>query len=170
VYLDRRASNSYLFDQQTHELLTLFEIKMINAVANTFGEGVDLTRESVVGCQFLMLGQERFALSFELLMTTDDLLMPRLKVAQVNSLHLVEVCDSAPLSLGLLQSTVQAFELSVQHFIIGDRCASRQCRLSPYQDHRPKESLSDLLPHQGVQLFSPSGGLRASPIGSAGFE
>jgi hypothetical protein len=78
----------------------------------------------------LTLGQEHFALSFELLMTTDHLLVPRLEVDPVDGLHLIEIRDSALFAVSLLQSTVQAFELSVQQFIIGDGRASRQCCLS----------------------------------------
>ncbi len=41
---DGRSSNSDLFDQEADQLLTLLKIKVIDAVANTFGEGVDLAR------------------------------------------------------------------------------------------------------------------------------
>jgi len=44
VDFDRRAGDSHLFDQQTHELLTLLKIKGIDAVTNTLGEGVELAR------------------------------------------------------------------------------------------------------------------------------
>jgi hypothetical protein len=44
VDLDRWPGDSHLFDQQTHELLTLLEVKGIDAVTHTLGEGVDLAR------------------------------------------------------------------------------------------------------------------------------
>src|SRR5216683_6382298 len=70
--------------------------------------------------------------------SAEHLLMPRLEVGELNGLHLIEVHDSAPLVLGLPQATVQAFELSIQHFIVGPSRSSPDCRLSLDQDLRPK--------------------------------
>jgi len=103
-------------------------------------------------------------------MAADHLLMPRLEVGELNGLHLIEVHDSAPLVLGVLQATVQPFELSMQQFIVGPSRSSPECRLSLHQDRRPEEGLSNLLPHQRVQLLSSSGGLRAGPVGSTRLE
>jgi hypothetical protein len=47
-------------------------------------------------------------------MTPDHLLMPRLEIGELNGLHLVGIDDPSPLALGLLKSTVQAFQLSIQ--------------------------------------------------------
>src|SRR5437879_5539819 len=103
-------------------------------------------------------------------MAADHLLMPRLKVGELNGLHLIQVHDSAPLVVGLLQATVQACELSIQQFIVGPSPSSPEYRLPLDQDLRPKEGLSHLLPHQRVQFLSPSGGLRAGLVGSARLE
>ena len=60
--LDRRPSDSHLFDQQADELLTLLKIEGIDAVAHVPGEGFNLARQPVVGRKFLALCQERVAL------------------------------------------------------------------------------------------------------------
>ncbi len=151
---DGRPSDSHLFDQQADELLTLLEIEGIHAVANVLGRGFDLARQPVVDRKFLALCQERLALSLELSMAADHLLMPRLEVGELNGLHLVQVQDSAPLVVGLLQATVQAFELSIEQFIVGPSRSSPECRLALDQDLRLKQGLSHLLPHQRVQLLS----------------
>jgi hypothetical protein len=71
-------------------------------------------------------------------MAADHLVMPLLEVGELNRLHLIEVDDPAPLVLGLLQATVQSFELSIQQFIVGPSRSSPECRLSLHQDLRPE--------------------------------
>ena len=113
VNLDSRPSDSQLLDQQTYELLTLLEIECIDAVSDAPGERFDLARQPVVDRKVLSLGQNRLALEFELSMAADHVLMASLELRELNRLHLIEVHDSAPFALGLLESTVQACELRI---------------------------------------------------------
>jgi hypothetical protein len=136
VDLDGRASDSHLLDQQTYELLTLLEIECIDAVSDAPGEGFDLARQPVVDRKVLALGQDRLALEFELTMAADHVLMSYLELREFNRLHLIEVHNSAPFALSLLESTVQACELCIEQFIVGLSRSSSEGRLSLQQDRR----------------------------------
>jgi hypothetical protein len=150
VNLDRRPSDSHLLDQQTYQLLTLLEIECIDAGSNASCEGFDLASQALVDREVLSVGQNRLAFEFELSMAADHVLVACLELRELDRLHLIEVRDSAPFALGVLESTLQACELHIQQFIVGLCRSSAESRLALHQDRGLKERLSNLVPHQGV--------------------
>ena len=60
-----------------------------------------------------MLRQQCVALLLELSMTAEHLLLPSLEFGEFNRLHLVQVDEPSSFRLCALQSSLQAFELSL---------------------------------------------------------
>jgi hypothetical protein len=148
VDLDARSGDSNLLNKQPHEPLALLEVEGVDALPNTAGEGFDLMSKLVVGRELLPLGQKGLLLLLELPMSADHLLMPRLEFREHNGLHLIEVHHPSPLAVGLLQSTVQPFQLGAQQFIVGQPRASPESRLSLHQRLGPQQCLAKVFPDQ----------------------
>jgi hypothetical protein len=164
VDLDARSGDSNLLNKKPHEPLPLLEVESVDALPNTARKGFDLTSKLVIDGEFLPLGQQCLLLLLELPMAADHLLMPRLEFREHGGLHLIEVHHPSPLAVGLLQSTVQPFQLGTQQLIVGQPRASPESRLSLHQRLGPQQCLAKVFPDQRVQFRGPSGGLRAGPV------
>ena len=137
-----------LLDEQAHQLLALLEIKSIEPFANTLGEGFNFVRQLVVDREFVVLGQQCFALLLELAMAAEHLMMPNLEFGQIDRLHLIQVNESSSFCLGALQPTLQALELSLQELVIGLFGARAECRLALHQNLWPQQRLAQVLPDE----------------------
>jgi hypothetical protein len=155
VDLNVRSGHPNLLDQQAHEPLTLLEVDGVDALLDPVGERFDLVRQSVFHCEFPPLVQQRLPLLLELSMPLDDLLMPGLELRELDGLHLVKIYDPSPLGLGLLEATVQTLQLGAQKLVVRLSHSGAECSLSHQQGVRPEQGLTELVPHERIQLLSP---------------
>src|SRR5215813_6645828 len=118
----------------------------------------------------MVLRNQSLALLLELSMAADQLVPPRLEFSEVDGLHLIQVDESSSFGLGALQTTLKAFELCLQQFIVRLLCASTECRVARDQELRPQERLAHLLPYERVERFGSSRGLWARSVGSTRFQ
>jgi hypothetical protein len=80
--LDVPAGDTYLFDNESHELLATVEVERVDARRGAPCEVEDASTEPVVGCQFVPLDDERVALGDELIVTGIEFVGASLEIGQ----------------------------------------------------------------------------------------
>ena len=162
------ASDTDVFEDETHQLLTAFEAEGVDAEHGLLSEVGDALVEAVFGGQLGLASDEGLAFLVEATTAVVDLACAAAHFCVVDHSGLVEVGDPSPFGMCTLEPAVESGQLGGEELVVGSWGLSGQGCFSGSEELGTGEQLAYLVENEGVEFVGPDTPLGAAAVGSAG--
>jgi len=162
VDLNLPAGHRDLLNHQAKQALALLEAEFVDALPYSLGECCHPSTQAVVAAELPSLGSQRVAFLLELVTATCELAVTTPELWEIDHPDLVEIDESTPFEVGLVESSSEALQLPFEQLVIGHRLASEHSPFPGQEQIGMQEGLPNLLPHERIELIGSNGGLPAA--------
>ena len=168
--LDLPTGHPHVFNDQSKQLLALFEVQVVEVGHNALREAEDALTQPIVVDQLLPLGNQLVAFHGQAPPALVDLPCPNLELRRLKEAGLIHVDEPAPLQIRRLESAGEPAELSGEQLVIGRRRATGQGGLSSEQHVWSKDRLAHLCKNERVKFVSTDSMLPAAEVITSGAQ
>jgi len=159
VDLNLPADHRDLLHHQAKQALALLEAEFFDALSNSLGKRRHSSAQAIVAAELPTLGGERVVFLFEPATASCELAVTTPELREIDHPDLVEIDESTPFEVGLVESSSEPLQLPFEQLIIGHRLASEHSPFPGQEQIGMQESLPNLLPHERIELIGSNGGL-----------